>query len=226
VTRRLWRCAETSLSLSARVSPKAADPSGPPRVREYLARLPDGVASHPRCLAKAAMLRRVLAERPLTRDEVAALPPPVGQIVTCPPLDGEWVSDVHLVCILFAIADAHGMSDDAYLGWLRALNARMFATLFRSVVHVPSPEAILARVPESWSVFHRGSTLSVSEVAPGRAVLRLTFPPWLFHGLALLQFVPVFEAALEASGEGSAVECTASDELGATFVATWRTSAR
>jgi hypothetical protein len=138
-----------------------------------------------------------------------------------PPLDGEWVSDVHLVCILFTIADACGMSDGGYLAWMRELNLRMFRALFWNAVHAESPEEVLARVPERWSIFHRGSTLSVPDREAGRARLRLAFPPRLFHGLALRQFAPIWEVALRLSAPAGRVECVGEDEAGGDFVATW-----
>ncbi len=196
-------------------------PAPSPRVAAYLSALPHGAASHPQCVARAAMLRRALADRPLTRDQVEALPAPVRAVATCPPLDGEWVSDVHLVCTLFAAADAHGLRDDAYLEWMRDLNLRMFESLFRTSVAAESPEEVLARAPERWSIFHRGSTLSVTAQRPGWARVRLAFPPSLFHGLALRQFAPVFEAALRISEPSGRVACAGEDEIGGEFLVTW-----
>lgn len=198
-----------------------SSPAGTPRVAAYLSRLPDGAASHPGCVARAAMLRRALADRPLTRDQVDALPAPVRAVAICPPLDGEWVSDVHLVCILFAVADGRGMSDDAYLEWMRELNLRMFQDAFRNVVAAESPDEVVARAPERWSFFHRGSTVSVTERRPGSARVRLAFPPSLFHGLALRQFAPVFEAALRSSAPTGRVACVGEDATGGDFLATW-----
>jgi hypothetical protein len=197
-----------------------------PRVAEYLAPLPAGVASHPGCLAKAALLRRALAERPLARDHVAALPPVVGAVVTCPPLDGEWVPDVWLMCALLAIADAYKMSDEEHLRWIREMNGRMFNTLFRLLMKAVSPEYLVRRAPERWSVFHRGSTLAITDAAPGRCTAHLEFPPWLFHGLALRQFVAVFEAALQMNDPEGRLELAGSDAVGARFTVTWRPSAR
>jgi hypothetical protein len=172
-------------------------------------------------VAKAAMLRRALADRPMTRDQVDGLPAPVRAVVSCPPLDGEWVSDVHLVCILFSVADACEMSDDAYLEWMRDLNLRMFRTLFWNVVKAESPEQILARAPERWSIFHRGSRVAVTGQEPGRARLRLAYPPWLFHGLALRQFAPIWEVALRLSAPSGRIACVGEDATGGDFLATW-----
>lgn len=203
------------------MSPHPAILRPPRRVAAYLAKVPGGVDGHPECLARAAMLRRSLAERPLAGDHADALPPPVRQLVICPPLDGEWVSDVQLVCVLFAIAEAHGMSDADYLAWIRELNTRMLATLFAGAVAAESPEAMLLKVPERWSIFHRGSTLAVEEASSGRAVVRLSFPPHLFHGLALRQFAPVWEAALRLADPSSRVELASSDPTTGRFVARW-----
>lgn len=193
-----------------------------PRVAAYLARLPAGVASHPECQAKAAMLRRALEDRPLAREHVARLPVVVRQMVTCPPLDGEWVPDVWLVCALFAMADVYEMTDDDYLRWMRERNTAMFNTLFRVLMKVSSPETILARASERWAVFHRGSSLAVTQSAPGHCVVQLTFPPRLWHGLALLQFAPVLEAALRMSHPEGRVELATSDDITGQFVGRWR----
>jgi hypothetical protein len=172
-------------------------------------------------VAKAAMLRRALADHPLTRDQVDGLPAPVRAVATCPPLDGEWVSDVHLVCVLFTLADAYGMSDDTYLEWMRDLNLRMFQALFWNVVKAESPDEVLARAPERWSIFHRGSTVAVTAQRPGWARVRLAFPPSLFHGLALRQFAPIWEVALRVSEPSGRVECVGEDATGGDFLATW-----
>lgn len=201
--------------------PRPPDIAPSRRVEEYLAKLPAGVEAHPECVARAAMLRRCLAEKPLSRSHADDLPGPVRQLVICPPLDGEWVSDVHLVCVLFAIADAYALGDDAYLAWIRALNTRMFQTLFAGVLNTESPEAMLDKVPERWSIFHRGSTLAAEAVEPGRAVLRLSFPPNLFHGLALRQFAAVWEALLRLADPSGQVELSSSDPTAGTFLARW-----
>ncbi|WP_248352539.1 hypothetical protein [Anaeromyxobacter oryzae] len=193
-----------------------------PRVGAYLARLPSGVASHPECVARASLLRVSLSERPLAREHVDALPAPVRQLVACPPLDAEWVSDVHLVCVLFAIADAHGMSDEGYLSWIGELNARMFRTTFRHLMTVASPEQLVDQVAERWGVFHRGSSLAVTRQGPGNALVHLAFPPRLFHGLAVRQFAPVWQAALQIADPTSRVDLVASDDVTARFAARWR----
>jgi hypothetical protein len=192
-----------------------------PRMVAYLDQLPAGAASYPDCLAKASMLRRALAERPLAREHVEALAPGAARIVSCPPLDGEWVPDVWLASILLAIADAYGMSDEQYLDWMRELNTRMFNTIFRLLMKVAPPDLIVRTASARWSVFHRGSTLTVVDSAPGRCAARLAFPVRLFHGLALRQFVAVFEAAARLSDPAATVALTSSDDHGARFDLAW-----
>jgi hypothetical protein len=199
----------------------AEPPGSLPRVAAYLAPLPAGAASHPECLAKAGLLRSALADRPLGREHVEALPAPVRQVIACPPLDGEWVPDVHLICVLLAIADAYGMTDAEYLAWLRDLNARMFQTVFKQLMNAPA-EGLLRHVSERWSFFHRGSSLAVTHLSPGGATVHMAFPPRLFHGLALRHFVSVWEAALGVAKPGGHVELAASDEVTARFTVAWR----
>jgi hypothetical protein len=193
-----------------------------PRVDEYLAGLPAGLSSHPDALAKAALLRRALSERPIGRDHVVALPPVIRDVVTCPPLDGEWVRDVWLACVLLAIADVYEMTDEVYLSWMRDLNTRMFMTLFRPLMKVASAEDLVRCTAERWSVFHRGSSLTIQEAVRGRCIAHLAFPQRLFHGLALRQFVPVFEAAIRMSDPEGRVALAASSDVGASFAVNWR----
>lgn len=192
-----------------------------PRVATYLEKLPAGAGSHPGCQAKAAMLRRALAEQPLTGDDLERLPPAIRPTVTCPPLDGEWVPDVHLAAVLMAIADARGWTDDAYLAWLRALNERMFRSLFPAAMAPGSVDALTRSVPERWSLFHRGSGLALAASAPGRAVIRMTFPPWLFHGLTLRQFTPIWEVALGLAARDVRVSLEEERADGAAWAASW-----
>jgi len=193
-----------------------------PRVAEYLAPLPAGVASYPQCVAKAALLRRALGQRPLSRDHVLALPKVLRELVTCPPLDGESVPDVWLAGVLLAIADAYEMRDEEYLDWIRDLNSTMFNTLFRILMKVVSPEHLVRRAADRWKVFHSGSSLAIVELTRGRCVAHLTFPHLLFHGLALRQFAPVFEAAVQMSDPRGRVELGACDATQAFFIAHWR----
>jgi hypothetical protein len=192
-----------------------------PRVAEYLAPLPAGVASHPQCVAKAALLRRALERRPLSRDHVLALPSALRELVACPPLDGESVPDVWLAGVLLAIADAYEMKDEEYLDWIRDLNSSMFNTLFRILMKVVSPEHLLRGAAERWKVFHRGSSLAIAELTRGRCVVQLNFPHLLFHGLALRQFAPVFEAAIQMCDPLGRVELGAFDATQAFFIARW-----
>jgi hypothetical protein len=193
-----------------------------PRVAGYLARLPAGVDSHPECVAKAALLRRALGQRPLSRDHVSTLPKALRELVACPPLDGETVPDVWLAAVLLAIADVYQMSDPEYLDWIRELNSSMFNTLFRLLMKVVSPEHLVRRAAERWKVFHRGSSLAIVEVTRGRCVAQLEFPHLLFHGLALRQFAPVFEAAIQMCDPRGRVELGAFDATQALFIARWR----
>ncbi|WP_242393139.1 hypothetical protein [Anaeromyxobacter oryzisoli] len=197
------------------------DPAVPlPRVGAYLAKLPAGVSSYPECLAKGAMLRRALESAPLSRRHLAALPPTAAQLVICPPLDGDWIPDVSLACVLLAIADVHLMTDEAYLSWMRALNVSMFTTVFRGVV-TGSPDALVRSAAERWGLFHRGSAISVLESSPGHAVVQLSFPAHLFHGLVLRQFVAVFEAVLALAGPAGRAALASSDDDGALFTLAW-----
>ena len=64
-------------------------------------------------------------------------------------------------------------------------------------------------------------TVAVTGQEPGRARLRLAYPPWLFHGLALRQFAPIWEVALRLSAPSGRVACVGEDATGGDFLATW-----
>jgi hypothetical protein len=98
----------------------------------------------------------------------------------------------------------------------------MFNTLYRILLKAVSPEHLMRRAAEKWKVFHHGSSLAIVEHTRGRCVAQLTFPHHLFHGLALRQFAPVFEAALQLCDPCGRVELGSHDPTQASFVARWR----
>ena len=194
-----------------------------PRVTSYLARLPAGAASYPECKSKALLVRRALEERPLERDVVAMLPRPIADTVLCPPLESEWVPEVHLMVVLLAIADANGLDEAAHLEWMREMNTRTLGTLFRFLFRFISPEALAKRVPERWGVFHLGSTLIAEDVRDDGCTVWLKFPPHLFHGLVLRHYAPVLEVALRIAAPGSRVVLVDETPNQGLFQAYWQT---
>ncbi|MCZ7677693.1 MAG: hypothetical protein M5U28_02505 [Sandaracinaceae bacterium] len=157
------------------------DPERFPSAAAYLARLPEGLASHPQCVVKASVLRDVADARPLGPDDLAALPGPVAQLVREPPPVSSWVPEVHALVAMIAIRDRHfapgeiGLS--AYEEWTYERNKKLLARpLYRALFLLLSPERLLRNVGNRWAMFRRGSRLELVERSASSATVRLSFP--------------------------------------------------
>ena len=66
-----------------------------PALEEYIAGLPDGLASHPQCQAKASLYRSLIDTKGLEPDDVDALPPDLRSLVIHPVPISSWIPEVH-----------------------------------------------------------------------------------------------------------------------------------
>lgn len=163
----------------------------------YLAGLPAGLDSFPECVAKGSVLRSTLVQQPVA--EIAArLPAPLRQLVTDPPVDSEWMSEVRLVAIYLGVTDVRGYGDADVLAWARDRNRALFRNpAYRILMAVSSPATLLRGATMRWSNWHRGSTLEIEGIADAGVRALLRFPPGLFDDLMLKVFGEAFSAGLE-----------------------------
>lgn len=168
-----------------------------PYVRAYLGRLPDGLASYPKCQAKAALVRDLLESRPLdaSGDDV---PDGIRPMLANPPPVSSWVSEVHFVTAALAIYARYFGANDlvAYEEWICTRNMALFRKpLYRVLIALMSPERLLIGASKRWSAFHLGTTLSVVEHTEGSARLKIVFPAHLFG----IEFLRGISAGLRAA---------------------------
>lgn len=180
---------------------------GGSRLSRYLDGLAGGLDGYPAAQAKGSLVRTLLDGQPIVAF-LHLLPPALQRAATELPLDGEWVPETHVCALTHAVADAHGWSDEEVLRWVHQRNAAMYSSpLYRLLMMVASPEALLRHADRRWSNWHRGSALEFQGFSDDGARLTLTFPVGLWDLPMLLAYRGAFTAALAlARAERSSVE--------------------
>lgn len=167
------------------------------RLELYLSSLPGGMASYPECQAKGVLMRRLVAERAFAG---AVLAPMFRQMVEDPPVASEWVPEVHLRALGYALADACGLDDDGIVAVSRERDRGMFESpTYRMLMAASSPGALVRGADLRWANWHRGSTLEVEGLADDGVRVAVRFPPGLFDRLHLRTIGEAFLAALDLS---------------------------
>lgn len=192
------------------------------RLERYLAGLPAGLESFPECVAKGSVLRSTLVQQPVA--EIAArLPPSLRSLVTDPPVDSEWMSEVRFAAIYHAVADVRGYGDADVRSWARDRNRALFRNpAYRILMAVSSPATLLRGATMRWSNWHRGSTLEIEGITDVGVRALLRFPPGLFDELMLEVFGEAFSAGLELARAPSPAASVELIEPGvARYVVSW-----
>jgi hypothetical protein len=173
------------------------------RTEAYLSALPGGLSAYPDCQAKGVLVRMLASEQAYVA-AAPALPPHLRKMVEEPPMNSEWIPEVHFQALLYAMADAVGQEDDALLATVRPRDRQMFESpAYRILMATPSPAALLRGVDLRWANWHRGSNLEVEGIADDGVRLVLRFPRALFDGLQLRVVAESFLAALDLAGARS-----------------------
>lgn len=169
-----------------------------PSFERYVAGLPGGLGAFPAAQTKGSIVRSVIEGQPDTI--LHALPEPIRAVALDPPMDSEWVPEAHFGALVHAVAEARGLGEGEYLAWVRGSNRALFGSvLYKILMTVVSPEAMLRHAGRRWGNFHRGSTLELDGFSDDGARLTLRFPAGVFDGLLLRGFAEAFAAALEAA---------------------------
>jgi hypothetical protein len=169
-----------------------------PNFERYVSGLSGGLGAHPAAQAKGSLVRNLLEEQPPGLVEV--LPAVLHPLVLDPPVDSDWIPETHLCALVHAVAERRRYTETEFLAWIRARNRALFASpLYRLLMAVVSPEAMLRHAGKRWGNFHRGSTLELDGYADDGVRATLVYPPGLFDGVMLRTFAEAFAAALEAA---------------------------
>lgn len=194
-----------------------------PKLAAYLDQLPNGVESHPDCTIKGAAARPFLDDKPLTSVPQGALPERLHALIMNPPARSSWVSDVENNCLHYAITDFYRMTEDAYLAWIEDKVQALFGgPVYRLMMSLASPEALLGSNLARWETFHNGSTLTTVEQKPKWVRRVLRFPEGLFDATGLRTQARIFEATLKHSrAKGASAKLVSFDKTSATFENSW-----
>jgi hypothetical protein len=178
----------------------------------YLASLPDGMRSFPKCLVRGEVLDHTLewlAEvegtlDPMLRDWVRTYRP-LGRAM-------QWVPEVLLNCVSLQVADAGYPSGEAWLSDVYRRQRAIYSTpLYRALLLVLSPTLLTMGASDRWKAYRRGSALVVGKWAKTPAgrqtTATLEHPPGLHTDLHLLSLGQALVAAVDACGaKGSKLE--------------------
>ncbi len=162
-----------------------------------MAGLPAGLDSFPDCLAKGSVLRSTLAQQPIP-ELAAALPEPLKALVTDPPVDSEWISEVRFGAIYHAVADLRRLTDADMLTWARERNRALFRNpAYRILMAVSSPATLIRGAAMRWSNWHRGTALEIEGIQDDGVRALLRYPEGLYDRTMLEAFGEAFAAGLE-----------------------------
>lgn len=174
------------------------DPERFPLLHEYLAGLPDGLASYPECRARASLLRAVLELRE-GDGSLEGLPAEIVECFNQPPSASAWMPEVLVVAVHFALAEADGLSIDEVLELTyRANQGLSNSPMYRAITKVASPRLMLRGASMSWGLLHKGISFKV-ETSKGLAQARLSHPPGVWPRLAHESVALGFKAVIEAT---------------------------
>lgn len=197
------------------------DPARYPQVAAYLASLPEGLASHPECMAKASLYRHVLDESPLPDQD--GLPEVLADLLAHPRPVNTWIPEVYSHSLLLSEYDRVFPDERRFAAFCYETQRKLWSTkVYAMLMRWSSPQRLLASGSQRWGVFHRGSTLDFESAGEGRATLRLAHPFGLYDRLSRVGLVQGLRAAMDMSTRyrWSLVELGASP-TGASWETTW-----
>lgn len=202
------------------------DPHRLPETCKYLASLPQGLESFPRCTVRDVALDAYVRDFSGLAGE-PGLPGPVADLLRGS-LQGTWVSETVFQVANLVVRDLAFATDAAFSEWIFDANTELFdKPLLRSLMRLLSPMLIVIGASRRWGTFHQGSDLVAGRVARSgereEASARLRYPAGLFAPLFLSSLEQVFLAALDASrAKDPRVELGAVAPTEAEYKVSWR----
>jgi hypothetical protein len=156
-----------------------------PRLERYLARLPQGLASHPECVARASVYRVFCESRSLRGFAWNEVPARIAELLRTPVDPSAWVSEALTQATILAVADHLRFDDAETVAWFRECNAKVLNhPLYVALMTVSSPSLLVRYGARRWNALHRGVGFGV-ELHDGSAEATLTFPPFLYNDVIL-----------------------------------------
>lgn len=196
------------------------DPNLFPIAAAYVARLPDGLASHPDCQVKGSVIRQMLDSTPVAF-ETLGLPREIADLVRVPPLPSDWVPEVQFNTLMLAHEDR--IEPELFREWVYNRNRKLLSSnLYRVLFLLVSPERLFMGVANRWKAFRRGTELVVLDHDKHHANVEVRYPTRLYDVRALTNLTVALTAALDAAGgQGTTVRLVSHDDRVARISATW-----
>ena len=126
-----------------------------PRLHAYVRALPSGLDSHPTCLSKASIYRKMLEQHAVDLSR-GALPSAVVDLIEHPQPMGAWVPTTLGNAVELAVADTCG-SDQAFLDAALRMNRLLLVSpMYRAMFLMLSPGMVLKTSAGHTSLVERG----------------------------------------------------------------------
>jgi hypothetical protein len=211
-------------------SPRGGGTSADPTAAEYFDALPNGWSSFPTCLVRAELIASLSQRGVVTKDALPARLHHVLDVATEDARAMEWLPEVVHVTAMLAVRDArfgHGaQADSTFLSWMTQLNRELFSTSrHAAALSFNTPEDLVARLPDVWGAFRRGTRVVVEKSCAGSATFVLSHPPALFAPVCLESHRRAVAILLVKAGAVQPDVVTQTETHGdlarTTFVATW-----
>ena len=174
------------------------DPDSLPLTAAYVAGLPQGLDSYPKCRVRTAVTQLVIERFPHALEHAGVERAFVDRLRAAVS-HGEWMPEALGTTVRILTRDAVFASDDEYNEWNFQIAGELFARPFyRVLMYVVSPTLVMLGAQRRWSAFREGTTLSAKPHANGGEVV-LTFPARLYTPLVVAGFGQAFRASLVAA---------------------------
>jgi hypothetical protein len=202
------------------------DPVRLPETCKYLASLPQGVQSFPKCMVRNVAVEAYVREFSGLASE-PGLPEPVAELMRGGART-TWLPETVFQVAHVVVRELAFSNDAQFFQWVFRANAELFdKPLLRSLMRLLSPGLIVIGAGKRWTTFHQGS-----ELVPGRVsrsgdreetTARLIYPSGLFTHAFLAGLEHAFLAALVASrAREPRVELGAVSQGNAEYLVSWR----
>lgn len=149
--------------------------AGAQAVEAYLAKLPQGLASHPECKIKWSAVQRSLDLCPPGGER--GLPSELVEFISRPHSPNEWVPEVYMHVWLVYAATQWCASEEAFMDHFIESNRQLFEHFaYRVMFRLVGPRKIISQAAARWRNFHQGTTLEPIELRSREAVLHHVVP--------------------------------------------------
>jgi hypothetical protein len=207
------------------LSESEIDASRFPEAAAYVARLPQGLASHRHCEVKGSVVREIAAS--IDASVAAALPEPLRALVTQPPPVSAWVSEVPVNALILVqhellkqrTGDPSAMIDRAFDSTRALLSTPLYKILFL----VMSPERLLSGIDKRWGALRRGTYVEALEHTAKLARICVHFPQNHYNQTLLaIRAASVRAALVCAGGRDARVDVEPSSAETIDYVCHWQ----